>query len=83
MEDATLFWKNVASGDHPCHHASSLLGWEFILYEPEKRRVRVRFHACKALTSSQGEVQGGMLAAMLDDCMGQACLLRLTRASRP
>lgn len=76
MEDATLFWK-VAKGDHPCPHASSLLGWEFIFYEPEQHQVRVRFHASLALTTPLGCIQGGMLGAMLDDCMGASVFAML------
>lgn len=76
MEDATLFWK-IAEGEHACPHASSLLGWEFILYEREKNQVRVRFHASKALTTPLECIQGGMLGAMLDDCMGSAVFAAL------
>lgn len=76
MQSATLFWK-VANGDHPCPHASSLLGWEFIFYEPEKRQVRVRFHASASLTTPLQCIHGGMLGAMLDDCMSAAVLAAL------
>lgn len=76
MEDATLFWK-VANGEHPCPRASSLLGWEFIFYEPQKRQVRVRFHATQALTTPLECIHGGMLTAMLDDCMGSAVFAAL------
>ena len=50
--------------------AAELLGWEALSIEPG--RVRVRYTAREAFYNPMGTVQGGFLAAMLDDAMGPA-----------
>ena len=50
--------------------AAELLGWEALSIEPG--RVRVRYAAREAFYNPMGTVQGGFLAAMLDDAMGPA-----------
>ncbi len=50
--------------------AAGLLGWEALSIEPG--RVRVRYTAREAFYNPMGSVQGGFLAAMLDDAMGPA-----------
>ncbi|MDF0732679.1 PaaI family thioesterase [Pseudomonas entomophila] len=76
MEKDTLFWK-VANGERPVPDATALLGWKFILFDQHKRQVEVLFKAGKALTTPLGFIHGGMLTAMLDDCMGPAVLALL------
>jgi uncharacterized protein (TIGR00369 family) len=50
--------------------AAVLLGWKALSLEPG--RVRVRYTAKPEFANPQGAVQGGFLAAMLDDAMGPA-----------
>jgi uncharacterized protein (TIGR00369 family) len=57
-------------GTMPMPPCSTLLGWEEISLEPG--RVLVRFNAREEFCNPQGTVQGGFLAAMLDDAMGPA-----------
>lgn len=49
---------------------AKLLGWE--LLEIEHGRVKVRYEATDQFLNPQGNVQGGILASMLDDAMGPA-----------
>jgi uncharacterized protein (TIGR00369 family) len=50
--------------------AAALLGWKALSLEPG--HVRVRYTAKPEFGNPQGAVQGGFLAAMLDDAMGPA-----------
>jgi len=50
--------------------AAALLGWKALSLEPG--HVRVRYTARAEFANPQGAVQGGFLAAMLDDAMGPA-----------
>jgi len=50
--------------------AAALLGWRALELEPG--RVRVRYTARPEFGNPQGAIQGGFLAAMLDDAMGPA-----------
>ncbi len=54
-------------GTPPC---AAQLGWEAISIEPG--RVRARFQARDEFCNGMGNIQGGFLAAMLDDSMGPA-----------
>jgi uncharacterized protein (TIGR00369 family) len=60
----------AAACEIPAPPAAELLGWQALHLEPGF--VRVRFLAREAFYNPQGFVQGGILAAMLDDTMGPA-----------
>ena len=60
----------VASGQGALPPAAALLGWEALAVEPG--HVRVRYTAREEFLNPMGSVQGGFLAAMLDDAMGPA-----------
>ena len=53
----------------PC---AELLGWEMIHARPAEGWVRVGFRGRPEFRNPAGFIQGGFLAAMLDDCMGPA-----------
>jgi uncharacterized protein (TIGR00369 family) len=72
----SLFWK-VIKGDHPLPNAAVLLGWKFIRHDELKNKIHVEFDAPTSLTNPIGNIQGGMLSAMLDDCMGPAVYANL------
>jgi len=55
--------------------AAALLGWKVLSLEPG--HVRVRYTARPEFANPQGAVQGGFLAAMLDDAMGPALFTML------
>lgn len=50
--------------------AAALLGWKAL--ELERGHVRVRYTARPEFGNPRGAIQGGFLAAMLDDAMGPA-----------
>jgi uncharacterized protein (TIGR00369 family) len=50
--------------------AAALLGWRLIDLDLEARRITVGFEAKPEFLNPGGNVQGGILAAMLDDGMG-------------
>jgi len=56
--------------------AAALLGWEGLTLEPG--HVRVRYTARPEFGNPQGAIQGGFLAAMLDDAMGPALFTTLS-----
>ncbi|MFJ4440930.1 PaaI family thioesterase [Pseudomonas sp. NPDC089422] len=66
-----LFWQAVA-GLIPIPNAARLLGWHLLRHEHRTREITVEFDASSSLTNPMGKIQGGMLTAMLDDCMGPA-----------
>lgn len=71
MNPESIFY-SVVNGDLPPSRAGTLLGWRFVDYDDALRRIHVEFDAGPMLTNPMGNVQGGFLSAMLDDCMGPA-----------
>lgn len=70
------FWQMIA-GRLPIPNAARLLGWQFISHLPQTREMVVSFDASASLTNPLGNIQGGMLTAMLDDCLGPAVYMLL------
>ncbi len=60
----------AARGESAMPPAAALLGWEALAIEAG--HVRVRYTAREEFLNPIGTVQGGFLAAMLDDAMGPA-----------
>src|SRR5574341_1706552 len=65
----------VAEGVVETPPAAALLGWKALELEPG--HVRVRYTARPEFGNPQGAIQGGFLAAMLDDAMGPALFTTL------
>ncbi len=65
----------IAGGGIPLPPAAALLGWQLLDFEPG--HVRVSYSAREAFYNPHGTVQGGFIAAMLDDAMGPALLTLL------
>ena len=65
----------VAEGVVEIPPAAALLGWKALELEPG--HVRVRYTARPEFGNPQGAIQGGFLAAMLDDAMGPALVTLL------
>ncbi len=65
------FWEFLA-GRQPAPPAAATLGWELSWVAPERGEIEVFFDARAAFTNPMGNVQGGFLAAMLDDTLGPA-----------
>ena len=70
------FWDAV-EGRVPLPAAAVTLGWELVAVDPEEGTIEVAFTAGRAFLNPAGVVQGGFLAAMLDDTMGPALVCGL------
>lgn len=64
----------------PC---ATLLGLNILEADRDSGRVKIAFVAKPDFCNASGNVQGGFLAAMLDDCMGPAILVATDAASFP
>jgi uncharacterized protein (TIGR00369 family) len=70
------FW-DALDGRHPLPPAAATLGWELSWVAPERGEIEVFFDARDDFTNPIGSVQGGFLAAMLDDTLGPALVATL------
>ena len=64
----------------PC---ASLLSLDILEADRENGRVTIAFMAKPEFCNASGNVQGGFLAAMLDDCMGPAILIATNAEAFP
>ena len=64
----------------PC---ATLLSLDILEADHENGRVTIAFTAKPEFCNASGNVQGGFLAAMLDDCMGPAILIATDAAVFP
>jgi uncharacterized protein (TIGR00369 family) len=64
----------------PC---AKLLGIDVLDARPNDGWVRVRFEARPEFCNASGNIQGGILAAMLDDTMGPAVLITTNAETMP
>jgi uncharacterized protein (TIGR00369 family) len=70
------FWDSI-EGRAPKPKSAELLGWSLDSIDPDAGTIVVRFEARDAFTNHMGNIQGGFLAAMLDDTMGPALIATL------
>jgi len=56
----------------PAPPAAELLGWELVSENPQAGTIEIAFHPDARMLNPQGSIQGGFVAAMLDDTMGPA-----------
>ena len=63
--------------------ASALLGWSLKSINPAAGTIEIGFTADERFANPQGFVQGGFLAAMLDDTHGPALFAQLDGAQFP
>jgi uncharacterized protein (TIGR00369 family) len=70
------FWAAI-EGRLPLPPAAITLGWELLSADPERGEIEVRFHAGQQFSNPMGNIQGGFLAAMLDDTLGPALVATL------
>jgi uncharacterized protein (TIGR00369 family) len=76
VERKGLFW-DVVEGRAPSPPAAATLGWEVVSVNPEEGTIEVAFAATEAFLNPAGTIQGGFLAAMLDDTLGPALVAGL------
>ena len=62
----------AALDDIPAPPCARLLGWKILAARPKEGWIKVGFDARWEFTNPAGYIQGGFLAAMLDDTMGPA-----------
>ncbi len=71
VDKNSFFWK-IVDGRLPPPPCVKTLGIEFLQIDGERGTVEVKFEAKPEFLNPAGNVQGGFLAAMLDDTMGPA-----------
>jgi uncharacterized protein (TIGR00369 family) len=57
--------------------AAATLGWKLLAVDPNAGTIEVAFRAAEAFLNPVGVIQGGFLAAMLDDTLGPALVATL------
>ena len=70
------FW-DVMHGRVEPPPAALLLGFELVAVDPDAGTIEVAFDADHRFVNPAGDVQGGLLAAMLDDTLGPALVATL------
>lgn len=70
------FW-DVLEGRRDPPPAAVLLGWKLTSVDPDAETIEVSFTATEQFLNPAGDVQGGFLAAMLDDTLGPALVATL------
>ena len=71
MDKNSFLWKMV-DGRLPLSPCDKTLGFEFVQIDGKRGTVEIKFEAKPEFLNPAGNVQGGLLAAMLDDTMGPA-----------
>ena len=70
------FW-DAMEGRAPMPPAAEVLGWKLVSIDPGAGTIEVAFAATDQMLNPIGLIQGGFLAAMLDDTMGPALVATL------
>lgn len=76
MDKNSFFWK-IVDGRLPPPPCAETLGLEFVEIDGERGTIEIKFEARREFLNPAGNVQGGFLAAMLDDTMGPALIATL------
>jgi uncharacterized protein (TIGR00369 family) len=76
MDREAFFWQ-VADGRLPPPRVAATLGMQITKVDAESGVVEADFEGKPEFTNPVGNVQGGILAAMLDDTMGPALACQL------
>jgi uncharacterized protein (TIGR00369 family) len=76
VDKNSFFWK-IVDGRLPRPPCAETLGLEFVAIDGERGTVEISFEAKPGFLNPAGNVQGGFLAAMLDDTMGPALIATL------
>lgn len=72
----TAFDRIIGPGRSPSR-AATMLGWRLLEVDQAAATIRVAFEALPEFANPIGNVQGGILASMLDETMGPVSLTRL------
>lgn len=60
-----------------------MLGWKLLDWDAEAQKIKVGFETRKEFRNPGGVIQGGIIAAMIDDAFGPMCILASGRTKRP
>jgi uncharacterized protein (TIGR00369 family) len=71
MDRKSFFWQ-IQDGKLPQPAAARTLGMNILRVDPEAGSLEAEFDGKPEFTNLAGHIQGGFLAAMLDDTMGPA-----------
>lgn len=71
MNRNNFFWQ-IEDGKLPPPKCAETLGIKFLKVDAEGGTIQVEFEGREAFCNPAGNIQGGFLAAMLDDTMGPA-----------
>ena len=71
MDKTAFFWK-MQAGELPVPEAVKTLGGEILSVDASEGTIETSFAGKKEFTNPTGSIQGGFIAAMLDDTMGPA-----------
>jgi len=71
-KDSDAFFWQIMDGRMPPPACANTLGIEFVAIDPDAGTIEVRFEGKPEFCNPAGNIQGGFLAAMLDDTMGPA-----------
>jgi len=72
------FW-DVMQGRKPAPPAAATLGFKLLDIDPDHGTIRVQFEGKPEFLNPMGNIQGGFLAAMLDDTLGPALVATLPK----
>jgi uncharacterized protein (TIGR00369 family) len=78
MDKEAFFWK-IMAGELPPPNVAATLGIEFKAIDADFGTIEVEFQAKTEFANPAGNIQGGFLAAMLDDTMGPALAATLSK----
>jgi uncharacterized protein (TIGR00369 family) len=78
MEKDSLFWRLVA-GELPRPPCALTLGGKFRQIDPDAGTIETEFEGKPEFANPIGHIQGGFLAAMLDDTLGPALVATLPK----
>lgn len=67
----------MLEGRTPPPPIADLLGWELVAIDPDAGTIEVAFDASERFLNPAGDIQGGILTAMLDDTLGPAFVATL------
>jgi uncharacterized protein (TIGR00369 family) len=77
MSEREGFFWDVMAGRKPPPPAAATLGFKLLDIDEKKGTARVQFEARQEFVNPMGVIQGGFLAAMLDDTLGPALVATL------
>lgn len=77
--DSDAFFWQVQDGKLPAPKAAATLGIVIKSVNPDLGTIEVEFEGKPEFTNPAGNIQGGFLAAMLDDTMGPALAATLAK----